>query len=436
MPVLDGWSFFTNRRMRQNRSAINRDGLSSAGNPCHTARMTDQKSGFESFGISQQILDVLKAKGIATPTPIQHQAIPVGLEGKDIIGIAQTGTGKTFAFGIPLLERLHKHGGRGLIVLPTRELAQQVEESLRPMAMKFNIGLAVFIGGASMHLQRMMIKRNPRILIATPGRLIDHLEQRTITLREVKILVLDEADRMLDMGFAPQINKILRAVPADRQTLLFSATMPHEISKIATTHMKLPVRVEVAPAGTAAELVEQHVIITRKEEKTSLLNSLLKESEGNALIFVRTKHGAKKLAKSLQDLGHKTSEIHSNKSLVQRREALAGFKNGRFRLLVATDIAARGIDVVDLAMVVNYDLPDNPDDYVHRIGRTARAGKAGQAVSFATPDQRGDIRLIEKVIRMKLNVSETPGLPKEAPPQTRHFSPRRSPSRSNFRRRR
>lgn len=400
--------------------------------------MTDPKTGFEALGVSPIILDVLKAKGISTPTPIQHQSIPTGLEGKDIIGIAQTGTGKTLAFGIPLLQRLHVHGGRGLIVVPTRELASQVEESLRGVAQKMNIGIAVFIGGAPMYQQKMMIKRNPRILIATPGRLIDHLEQRTITLREVKVLVLDEADRMLDMGFAPQIKKILVAVPADRQTLLFSATMPHEISKIATTHMKLPVRVEVAPAGTAAELVEQHVVITRKEDKTKLLDSLLKENPGNALVFVRTKHGAKKLAKSLADLGHKTAEIHSNKSLPQRREALAGFKSGRYRLLVATDIAARGIDVVDLAMVVNYDLPDNPDDYVHRIGRTARAGKEGQAVSFATPDQRGDIRTIERLIRTKLSVSETPGVPKEAPytPRTFHRGGggNRPPQRRNFRR--
>ncbi len=381
-----------------------------------------ETAGFAALNVSPDILAVLDQRGIKAPTPIQHQAIPPALEGKDLIGIAQTGTGKTFAFGIPLLQRLVAHGGRALIILPTRELATQVEESLLPIATKLKIGIAVFIGGASMYHQRMMIKRNPRILIATPGRLIDHLEQRTITLREVKILVLDEADRMLDMGFAPQIQKILKTVPPDRQTLLFSATMPHEISKIATTHMKLPLRIEVATAGTAAAGVEQHVIIARKEDKTNLLNSLLKESEGNALVFVRTKHGAKKLTIQLQQLGHKTGEIHSNKSLPQRREALAGFKSGKYRLLVATDIAARGIDVIDLAMVVNYDLPDNPDDYVHRIGRTGRAGKTGQAISFATPDQRGDIRTIERLIRTPLSVSEVPGIPKgsfDVPPSPR-----------------
>lgn len=389
----------------------------------HMTQPTD--TTFASLGIAPDILSVLTQMKIITPTPIQHQAIPTGLEGKDIIGIAQTGTGKTLAFGIPLLQRLKQGPGRALIIVPTRELAQQVEESIRPIAMKLGIGLAVFIGGASMHLQRQMIKRNPRVLIATPGRLIDHLEQRTITLREVNALVLDEADRMLDMGFAPQIQKILKTVPADRQTLLFSATMPAAIAQIATHYMKLPVRVEVAPAGTAADRVEQHVIIALKDDKTKLLDSLLKESEGNALIFVRTKHGAKKLTTSLRALGHGTAEIHSNKSLPQRKEALAGFKSGKYRLLVATDIAARGIDVVGLAMVVNYDLPDNPEDYVHRIGRTGRAGLAGQAVSFATPDQRGDIKTIERLIRTTLSVSEMPGLPayipSSAPAQRRPY---------------
>lgn len=380
---------------------------------------TDQT--FADLGVAPEILKILTGLKITKPTPIQHQAIPTGLAGKDIIGIAQTGTGKTFAFGLPLLQRLSTGPGRALIVLPTRELASQVEESLRPIANMLKIGIAVFIGGASMYQQRMMIKRNPRILIATPGRLIDHLEHRTITLREVSILVLDEADRMLDMGFAPQINKILTSVPlpAVRQTLLFSATMPSAIAAIATHHMKLPVRVEVAPAGTASELVEQHVIIARREDKIGLLDSLLKDSEGNALVFTRTKHNAKKMTTALQKLGHSTAEIHSNRSLPQRREALAGFKAGKYRVLVATDIAARGIDVVDLSLVVNFDLPDNPEDYVHRIGRTGRAGKKGQSVSFATPDQRGDIRMIERLIRTTLSITELPGIPPEVRETTR-----------------
>ena len=371
---------------------------------------TEPTMTFASLGIAPNILGVLSEMKIVTPTPIQHQAIPTGLEGKDMIGIAQTGTGKTLAFGIPLLQRLHQGKGRALIIVPTRELAQQVEESLRKIAFKLQIGIAVFIGGASMSLQRQMIKRNPRILIATPGRLIDHLEQRTITLREVSVLVLDEADRMLDMGFAPQIQKILKVVPPERQTLLFSATMPLAIAQIAAKHMRIPVRIEVAPAGTAAERVEQHMIILKKEEKVGLLDKLLKDSTGTVLVFVRTKHGAKKLASALNALGHKTAEIHSNRSLPQRREALAGFKTGRFRVLVATDIAARGIDVVNLELVVNFDLPDNPEDYVHRIGRTGRAGKAGQAISFVNHDQRGEIRTIERLIRTSIAVTEMPSV--------------------------
>lgn len=364
-------------------------------------------AGFAPLGVPEDFLQILTKKAITAPTPIQHNAIPHLMKGTDLIGIAQTGTGKTLAFGLPLIERL-KTGGRALIILPTRELALQVEQSLLPFAMIRKIGIAVFIGGASMYQQRMMIKRNPRILIATPGRLIDHLEQRTVTLREVSILVLDEADRMLDMGFAPQINKILTVVPKERQTMLFSATMPHKISELATRHMKLPVRIEVARAGTAAANVEQHVIMVRKEDKTSLLHSMLGEIEGTVIVFMRTKHGAKKLASALERLGHSTTEIHANRSLAQRKAAMSGFKTGRYRVLVATDIAARGIDVQDLGTVVNFDLPDNPEDYVHRIGRTGRAGKAGQAVSFATPDQRGDIRTIERLIRTTLKVSQAP----------------------------
>ena len=367
-------------------------------------------TNFSSLGISPEILGVLDAMKITVPTPIQHKAIPAALEGKDMIGIAQTGTGKTLAFGIPLLQKLSKEKGRALIIVPTRELAQQVEDSLKKIAMKLMIGTAVFIGGASMGLQRQMLRRNPRILIATPGRLIDHLEQRTVTLREVVVLVLDEADRMLDMGFAPQIKKILNVVPKERQTLLFSATMPAAISSIAATHMRLPIRIEVAPAGTAAERVEQHMIIVAKNDKTAILDKLLKDYLSTVLVFVRTKHGAKKLTETLKTKGYSIAEIHSNRSLPQRREALAGFKSGRYRVLIATDIAARGIDVSDIELVVNFDLPDNPEDYVHRIGRTGRAGKAGQAISFVTPDQRSEIRTIERLIRNPIPTSEIPPL--------------------------
>ncbi len=389
-------------------------------------------SGFAELGISPALLAILNHRAIKTPTPIQHQTIPTALSGKDIVGIAQTGTGKTFAFGLPMLQRLAASKGRGLVIVPTRELAYQVEESLLPFASAVGIRMAVFVGGISINLQRKMIKQNPRILIATPGRLNDHLDQRTITLQEVSVLVLDEADRMLDMGFKPQINRILKHVPKERQTLLFSATMPQEIFSIATREMNLPLRVEVAPSGTAAAKVEQELIIVKQEQKITLLLSLLKEIQGSVLVFSRTKHGAKKITRTLNTAGHRAAEIHANKSLAQRREALEGFKKGKYRILVATDIAARGIDVIDIAVVMNYDLPNDPSDYVHRIGRTGRAGRTGMAISFATPSQARDVKDIEKLIRGSLRRRSLPSMP-EASFEQQH-SQQSGPSGRNFRR--
>ena len=358
-----------------------------------------------------QILQVIDRLKFVIPTPIQHQAIPPAIQGKDIIGIAQTGTGKTLAFGIPLLQKLTDGKGRALILAPTRELAAQIEGALLPIASVLRIRTAVFVGGASMHRQREMLRNNPRVLIATPGRLNDHLEQGTVTLREVSVLVLDEADRMLDMGFKPQIERILRHVPRERQTMLFSATMPGDIVRLATAHMKLPLRVEVAPAGTAAANVEQELFMVRKDEKIRLLEKLLEEYKGTVLVFSRTKHGAKKITRSVKVMGHKAAEIHSNRSLSQRREALDGFKSGRYRILVATDIAARGIDVTGITVVINFDLPNTAEDYVHRIGRTARAGLAGRAISFASPDQTSEVKSIERLIRSQLKRKPLPILP-------------------------
>ncbi len=368
-------------------------------------------SSFQELGLAPGFLQILEKKNFVAPTPIQHQAIPIALQGKDIIGIAQTGTGKTWAFGMPMLQQLAQKGGRGLVIVPTRELAYQVEEALSLFAPTFHIGTAVFVGGASMHLQKQMLRKNPRILIATPGRLNDHLERGSVTLREVKILVLDEADQMLDMGFKPQIERILRHVPRERQTMLFSATMPPEIVQLATAHMRLPLRIEVAPSGTTVEKVEQELFIVRREEKLQLLQKLLEEYRGTVLVFSRTKHGAKKMTRSICAMGHSAAEIHANRSLAQRREALLGFKTGKYRILVATDIAARGIDVTGIQVVINFDLPDDPSDYVHRIGRTARAGKEGRAISFATPDQVSDIRSIERLIRSSIRRSPLPLLP-------------------------
>ena len=355
-------------------------------------------SSFKDMGVNAALLKILDQRGIDTPTPIQHQAIPLAIEGKDLIGIAQTGTGKTFAFGLPMLQRLAEGKKRGLILLPTRELAYQVEEALKPFASALGIRTAVFVGGAPIGLQRKMLKQNPRVLIATPGRLNDHLDKRTVSLKEVEILVLDEADRMLDMGFKPQINKILSQVPKQRQTLLFSATMPQEIFALAKNEMHMPLRIEVAPEGTAAAKVEQELIIVRQQDKKNLLFTLLQEHPGKVLVFSRTKHGAKKITRILNDKRVHAAEIHANRSLAQRRAALDGFKKGKVRVLVATDIASRGIDVMDIRLVLKYDLPDDAADYVHRIGRTGRAGRTGKAISLATPTQAGHIRDIEKLI--------------------------------------
>ncbi len=327
------------------------------------------------------------------------------------MGIAQTGTGKTLAFGIPMIQRIGINRCQGLILLPTRELALQVDETLQKIGKEVGLKTAVLIGGASMYQQVQTLRRNPHVIIATPGRLVDHLEQRTMQLSQVRIVVLDEADRMLDIGFAPQIKRILGMLPKERQTMLFSATMPQAIVTMAKEYMTIPLRIEVAPAGTTASKVEQEIFIISRELKMSLLEKLLTDYKGTVLVFSRTKHGAKRIAAAIKRIGHQAAEIHSNRSLGQRRDALDGFKSGKYRILVATDIAARGIDVVGIELVINFDLPDNSEDYVHRIGRTGRAGYAGRAISFVTPDQRNDIRSIEKLIRKTLPIAALPALP-------------------------
>ncbi len=360
---------------------------------------------FNNLGIAPEFLKILEQNKFTVPTPIQHQAIKPAMEGKDVVGIAQTGTGKTLAFGLPLLQRLRGTGGIGLVILPTRELAIQAEDMLQKFGRSLGLVTTILIGGEGMGKQVMALRRKPNIIIATPGRLMDHLERRNVKLDTVKIVVLDEADRMLDIGFEPQIRKIFSLIPAERQTMLFSATMPAEIVKIASEYMTSPVRVEVAPTGTTAELVDQEIFLVKKEERLMLLAKILNENKGTVLVFSRTKHGARKICEAIRNMGHKVAEIHSNRSLGQRKEALAGFKSGLYRILVATDIAARGIDVKNIALVVNYDLPDNTLDYVHRIGRTGRAGEEGRAISFAMPDQKRDVRDIERLIRKEIPVT-------------------------------
>lgn len=387
---------------------------------------------FNTLGLAPTLLEILGKRGFTTPTPIQAKAIPVALEGKDIIGIAQTGTGKTLAFGLPMIERLARFKGKGLVLLPTRELALQVEESLRNIGGPMGLKTVVLIGGASMGLQIRGIKANPHIIIATPGRLNDHLQQKTIRLNEVKILVLDEADRMLDMGFLPQIKQILATVPPERQTMLFSATMPDAIATIAKSSMNNPVRIDVAPQGTLSDRVAQSLYVIGRSDKERLLEAILNEHSGTALVFSRTKHGANKLAKKIRNFGHTADEIHGDRSLSQRKFALEGFKRGQHRVLVATDIAARGIDVKEIGLVINYDLPDNPEDYVHRIGRTGRAGAQGKAVTFATPDQRMEVKQIERLTRNQIPLNKLPTLPERRPdvfsdlPQSPSRAPRSS----------
>jgi len=367
-------------------------------------------AGFGGLGIAPGLLGAIARLKFTEPTPIQRSSIPVGLEGKDLIAVAQTGTGKTLAFGIPMLQRLAKLKGRGLVLLPTRELAIQVSESLLSVGRSQGLRTAVLIGGEPEGRQKRALQKNPRVIVATPGRLVDFLQRKIVSLSDVRVLVLDEADRMLDMGFAPQLNKIIEMVPGERQTMLFSATIPPEILTLAHQHMRLPINIEMAPSGTAAEKVVQEVFFIEKQSKTRLLELLLAQYQGSVLVFTRTKYGARKLARAIRKAGHSAAEIHSDRSQGQRRDALEGFKLGTYRILVATDIAARGIDVVGIELVVNYDLPNNTQDYVHRIGRTARAGLAGRAVSFATFEQRKDIKDIERLIKTGLSIKKVPSL--------------------------
>jgi ATP-dependent RNA helicase RhlE len=363
---------------------------------------------FHGLGIAPRLLGVIHSQGFTTPTPIQKLSIPHAIEGKDVMGIAQTGTGKTLAFGIPLLQRLSSQGGRGLVVLPTRELALQVKEALSALSLSLGLKMVVLIGGESLGKQINALQNQPHVIIATPGRLIDHMNQKTVALDKVKILVLDEADHMLDMGFLPQIKRILERLPADRQTLCFSATMPEEIVQLVRRYMKLPVRLEVARSGTTAKDVSQEIFFVSKDGKMDMLRKLLTEYKGSVLIFCRTKFGAKKITRRLKQLEYCVAEIHSNRSLAQRKQALDGFKRGSFRILVATDIASRGIDVSGIELVLNYDLPSHPEDYVHRIGRTGRAGRVGHAISLATPDQKKDVKGIERLIRISIPISPLP----------------------------
>ncbi|MBI2645075.1 DEAD/DEAH box helicase [Candidatus Uhrbacteria bacterium] len=368
----------------------------------HTLKESDM--GFKNLTIAPKLLDIIQHIGYTTPTPIQERAIPSLIKGKDLLGIAQTGTGKTLAYAVPVIQRLATEKGQSLILVPTRELALQVNESFEKIGRKIGLKTAVLIGGADIQRQIRMLKNNPHVIVGTPGRINDHIERKTLQLDAVKILVLDEADLMLDMGFAPQISRIIACVPKERQTMLFSATMPQEILRLAKTYMAEPVYVEVARSGTVAEGIEQEILYVEANTKMGALNHILKEHDGTVIVFIRTKHSAKRVCYALRDQHQSAVEIHSNRSLAQRRAALDGFKFGKNRILVATDIAARGIDVSGVGLIINYDLPENPEDYVHRIGRTGRAGKTGRAISLAAYNQKQLVERIEKLINTSIRV--------------------------------
>ena len=371
---------------------------------------------FDTLGLAEPLVRAIEAKGYPEPTPIQRDAIPLLLEGRDLLGIAQTGTGKTAAFVLPSIQRLAEakkrllpYHCRMLVLAPTRELAGQIADSARQYGKFSGLSVATVFGGTSINKNRQDLSRGVDILVATPGRLLDLIDQRYCDLSMLEILVLDEADQMLDLGFIHALRKIVRLLPRQRQSLFFSATMPPAIKDLASQFLRDPATVSVKPASTTAERVEQHVTFVNQTEKQSLLTLILtREPIDRALIFTRTKHGADRVVKLLAGNGIASSAIHGNKSQPQRERALGLFKSGEVPILVATDIAARGIDVSGVSHVVNFELPNVPEQYVHRIGRTARAGKSGIAISFCADDERPYLRDIEKLTRQKVNVAALP----------------------------
>ena len=370
---------------------------------------------FNNLQLIEPVRKALVTEGYTTPTPIQAQSIPVILQQRDLLGCAQTGTGKTAAFAIPLLQlmtqRKQQNDSRAprrikaLVLTPTRELAIQIEESFRSYGRYLDLKQLVIFGGVSQVPQVNMLRRGVDILIATPGRLIDLINQGYITLRDIEFFVLDEADRMLDMGFVHDVKKIISKLPAKRQTLFFSATMPPEIQRLADVLLTNPVKVEVTPVSSTVEAIQQSLYFVEKQNKKSLLVHLLGDRGiRTALVFSRTKHGADKISRGLNAEGIRAEAIHGNKSQNARQQALSNFKSGKIRVLVATDIAARGIDIDDLSHVFNHDLPDTPETYVHRIGRTGRAGASGIAISFCDADERAELRDIQKLISKNIPV--------------------------------
>ena len=372
---------------------------------------------FATLGLRAELCHAVSAHGYDTPTPIQQQAIPVILAGKDVLAAAQTGTGKTAGFSLPMLQRLAANDQparpksvRALVLAPTRELAAQVGQSVKDYGTGLRLRSAVIFGGVGINPQISALARGVDVLVATPGRLLDHLQQGTCTLDRVEILVLDEADRMLDMGFIRDIRRILAMLPKRRQTLLFSATFSSDIRALAAQFLHQPVEIDVAPRNSTASQIDQVAYAVDKGRKRELLSWLVGSNNWQqVLVFARTKHGANRLAEQLEADGLKSAAIHGNKSQGARTRALEGFKNGNVRVLVATDIAARGLDIDQLPLVVNHDLPEVPADYVHRIGRTGRAGRAGHAISLVSPDELDLLRNIERLVQQRIAPQVLPG---------------------------
>ncbi|HYC00496.1 MAG TPA: DEAD/DEAH box helicase [Candidatus Limnocylindrales bacterium] len=399
-------------------------------------------TSFQELGVAEPLRRALIERSYTSPTPIQAQAIPPVLAGRDILGIAQTGTGKTAAFSLPLLQRLAEGGGQrprpgaplALILAPTRELAGQIADSIRDYGRHLGLRHTVIFGGVGQGSQVRALERGVHVLVATPGRLLDLIEQRYVRLSDVRILVLDEADRMFDMGFLRDLRKIVRLVPPQRQSLLFSATMPADIARLAEEVLRDPMRIEISPSNPTVDRVEQRVHFVDAARKRALLANLLEDpSLERVIVFTRTKHGANRVAEQLDRSGVRAEAIHGNKSQNARQRALDCFRKGQARVLVATDVAARGIDVVGVTHVINYEIPNEAESYVHRIGRTARAGAEGVAVSFCDPSERGYLRSIERMTGCALAVAETrmEALPvdpargrREQPRHVKSFAPR------------
>ena len=373
---------------------------------------TEVQQGFDELGLSENVLKAVRDAGYVTPTPIQALSIPLVLKGRDVMGLAQTGTGKTAAFTLPIVDRLvdGPRRTRALVLTPTRELCVQVEESVHKYARHSDLAVASVYGGVPLDPQQKQLRAGVDIVVATPGRLIDHLERQNVVFDDLEVLVLDEADRMLDMVFAPQINRVVADIPSYRQTLLFSATMPPEVEALARKYLRKPIVVQVGRRSQAANTVTHAVYPVPRDRKSDLLARLLREEQlDSVLVFTRTKHGADRVVRHLEREGIKATAMHADKTQPQRTRALEDFKTGKVRVLVATDIAQRGLDISGISHVINYDVPQQAEDYVHRIGRTGRAANEGDAYTFMAPDEIAMVRLIEKVIGQPIPRISVPG---------------------------